>query len=148
MTSLSVRLSEEEIAYLEAISKNKKLFRYSSRRSPGRALKALIKWCAENKIDISENFEKPANSSKKLLEQLHVTMPHILYLLRMHILMDSGKISNEEITSAKRQAIDYINTVCGEFQLHKYTEIEAIPNSIGMKQLPIETANSGWQDSK
>ncbi len=137
MTSVSLRLSDEEIAYLTAIAKHKKLFKYSKRRSPGIALKALVKWCVENKIDITEGYEKPENTSKKLLEQLHVTIPHILYLLRMHILMDSSQISDDEIAKVKQQAIAYINTVCSAFQHINYTEIEAIPNNIGIKQLPI-----------
>lgn len=75
-----------------SIGKNKKLFKYSARRSPGRALKALVKWCAENKIDISKVYETPENSSKKLLEQLLVTIPHVLYLLRTHILFEIEKL--------------------------------------------------------
>ena len=138
MTTISVRLSDDELAYLEAISKSKKFSKSSKQSTPGRALKSLIKWCVDNEIDITSPYAKSADSSKKLLEQLHVTIPHLLYLSRLHILMDSNKISDDAVNKAKQQAIDYINSVCGDFQQVEYSEIKTICNEIGLKQLPIE----------
>jgi len=148
MTSISVRLSEDETAYLEAISRNKKISKSNKQSSPGRTLKRLIKWCADNQIDISSSYEKPENSSKKLLEQLHVSLPHVLYLLRLNLLLDSSKIPDEAIAKAKQQAIDYINSVCGDFQHVEYSEINAVGNEIGLKQLPVEKDRSAWKNSK
>lgn len=138
MTTISVRLSDDELAYLEAIPKNKKLNKSGKPISPGRSLKQLIKWCVENQIDITSYYAKPEDSSRKLLEQLHVAVPHMLYLSRLHILMDSDKIPDDVVSKAKQQAIDYINTVCGDFQHVEYSEISATSNEIGLRQLPAE----------
>ena len=147
MTTISVRLSDDELAYLEAISKSKKAIKSDKKNSPGKALKSLIKWCTDNQIDITSPYEKPENSSKKLLEQLHVSLPHVLYLLRLNLLLDSSKIPDEAIAKAKQQAIDYINSVCGDFQHMEYSEINAVSNEIGLKQLPIEKDLSAWKNS-
>lgn len=138
MTTIAVRLSEDELAYIEAITKNKKIFKSVKQGSPGKGLKALLKWCLDNQIDITSSYEKPQNSSRKLLEQLHISIPHILYLLRLHVLMDSDKIPDEVVARSKQQAIDYLNTVCGDFQNLEYTEIQTIFNDIGLKQCSIE----------
>jgi len=74
MTTISVRLSNDELAYLEAISKTKKIKSSTKKISPGRGLKQLIQWCTENQIDITSTYDKPRHTSNKLLEQLHVVM--------------------------------------------------------------------------
>ena len=135
MTTISVRLSDEDLTYLEDISKSKKVSKSNKQSSPGRALKQLIKWCIDNEIDIDSPYEKLQNSSKKLLEQLHVAIPHLLYLSRLHILMDSDKIPDDAVSRAKQQAIDYINSVCGDFQEIEYSEINTVCNEIGLQQL-------------
>lgn len=148
MTTLSVRLSDDELAYLEVISRNKKINKPNKKSSPGRALKQLVQWCIDNQIDITSTYEKSGNSPKKLLEQLHVSLPHILYLLRLHLLLDSGKISDDVVTKAKQQAIDYINSVCGDFQNMEYSEVNATINEIGLKQLPVEKNRTSWKNNK
>lgn len=148
MTAISVRLSDDELAYLEVISKNKKISKSSKQSSPGRALKQLIKWCIDNEVDMASSFEKPEDSSRKLLEQLHVAIPHVLYLSRLHILMDSNKISDDAVSKAKQQAIDYINSVCGNFQQIEYSEITVTSNDMGLRQLPVENERSAWKHSK
>lgn len=74
-------------------------------------------------------------------------MPHILYLLRLHLLLDSSKISDDAVAKAKQQAIDYINSVCGDFQHMGYSEIQATRNEIGLNQLPIEKDRSAWKNN-
>lgn len=147
MTTISIRLSDDELTYLEVISMNKKMNKASKKSSPGRTLKQLLQWCIDNQIDITSTYEKPENRPKKLLEQLHVSLPHILYLLRLHLLLDSSKISDDAVAKAKQQAIDYINSVCGDFQHMEYSEIQATHNEIGLKQLPIEKDCSAWKNN-
>ncbi len=134
-------------AYLELISKNKK-DKPNQKSSPGRALKQLLAWSMENQIDITSVYEKPENTSKKILEQLHLSLPHILYLSRLHLLLDSSKISDEVVSKAKQQAIDYINAVCGDFQSIQYSEIETTTNEIGLRQLPAEKNHTYWKNNK
>ena len=148
MTTISVRLSDDELAYLEAISKSKKVSKSRKQSTPGRALKSLIKWCIDNEIDMTSSYEKPEDSSRKLLEQLHMATPHLLYLSRLHILMGSNKIPDDAVSKAKQQAIDYINSVCGDFQHMQYSEITATSNEIGLKQLPVEKDSSTWKNSE
>ena len=52
------------------------------------------------------------------------------------------------VIKAKQQAIDYINSVCGDFQYMGYSEIKATSNEIGLKQLPVEKDYSAWNNNK
>ena len=63
-------------------------------------------------------------------------------------LRQSPKISDDVVAKAKQQAIDYINSVCGDFQNMEYSEIIASHNKIGFKQLPVEKNRTAWKNSK
>ena len=147
MTTLTIRISEAEATYLKTLTQNKALFKTSKDISLGKTLKALLTWCEQNNFNPNEPI-KDADPSRKLIEQLHVSIPHILYLLRLHILLDSNKMPDELINHAKRQAIDYINTVCGDFQTTTYTEIETHLNQEGLNQLPIDSDQTTWKVKK
>lgn len=59
------------------------------------------------------------------------------------------RVSLDDVVSkAKQQALDYINSVCGDFQHIEYSEIETTRNEIGLKQLPVEKGSSDWKSNK
>ncbi|HHF7349642.1 TPA: hypothetical protein ACPSKE_002852 [Legionella feeleii] len=148
MTSVSVRLSEEDLSYLESLANNKILFPRNKKNSSGKTLKALIQWCRENDFEPTNTPLNLPDDSKKMLEQIHVTLPHLLYLTRLHILMDSRNISDEVVANSKQQAVDYLNKVCGDLQNMLYTEIQWSTNDVGLKQIPIEADLSQWKTNK
>lgn len=145
MTSVSIRLSPKEITYLTALLDKKQFFPQEKEATLGKILKQFIKWCSEHEIGLDSTDENSEETSQKLLEQVHVSIPHILYLLRLHILMDSGKISDEVVIKAKQQAIDYINSVCGDFQHIEYNQIEPTNNEIGLNQIPMAKNHTRWK---
>lgn len=147
MTTVTIRISDDEIQYLEEIANHRSLFKSQKERSVGKVLKALLKWCQENDFNPSELSDE-TNSTRKLIEQMHLTVPHILYLLRLHVLLDSNKIPDVVAHNAKQQAIEYINAVCGEFQNMDYKELTTISNDDGLKQLPIAKGESHWRMKK
>ena len=83
-----------------------------------------------------------------MLEQIHATIPHLMYLQRMQILFQSDSISDEKIANCKQQSIDFINATCGAFQDIKYQTIAPVDNESGVGKLPIDKNKSKWKSTK
>jgi hypothetical protein len=144
MTTITVRVSGDELSYLNALATNKKLFKGAKDVSLGNVLKTLLQWCCENQVDPSPSSPPKHDEAQKILEQVHVVIPHLLYLSRLHLLMNGSSVPDEVVARCKEKAIDYINTVCGDFQGVSYREIKPSKNDIGLEQMPLESELSQW----
>lgn len=80
-----------------------------------------------------------------MLEQIHVAIPHLIYLSRLQILLGSDIIPDEKVADCRQQTIDYLNTVCGDFQSIRYNEVRFSINDIGLKQTPVDKEASTWK---
>jgi hypothetical protein len=146
MTTLSTRLSEKELEYLSTLAAQNQLYKGTSNElSLGKAMKELIKWCQLNKIDIRKVNQAMDKDIKKMIEQIHVSIPHLLYLSRLQILLDSDKVADERVVHCRQQTLDYLNTVCGDFQNVTYNEVRFSINDIGLKQTPIAKEKTLWK---
>lgn len=146
MTTLSTRLSQKELDYLETIALENKLYKGATKKtSLGKAMKELIKWCQLNDIDISKPLPSMDGDTKKMIEHIHLSIPNLLYLSRIQTLLGSDKFSDEEVTKCRKQTIAYLNTVCGDFQNVTYSEIPCSSNEIGLNQSTIEPEKTKWK---
>ena len=149
MSIISAKLNQNEIDYLEKIAIENHLFKGESKEpSVGKAMKELIKWCQMSHIKIGEKQNNGQAEIQKMLEQIHTTIPHLMYLQRMQILFQSDTISDEKIASCKQQSIDFINANCGAFQDIQYQNISTVENENGMGKLPIDKNKSKWKTTK
>ncbi len=149
MSIISAKLNQNEIDYLEKIAIENHLFKGESKEpSVGKAMKELIKWCQMMNIKIGEKQNNVLSEIQKMLEQIHTTIPHLMYLQRMQILFQSDAISDEKIASCKQQSIDFINASCGAFQDIQYQNISTVENENGMSKLPIDKNKSKWKTTK
>ena len=149
MSIISAKLNQNEIDYLEKIAIENHLFKGESKEpSVGKAMKELIKWCQMMNIKIGEKQNNGLSEIQKMLEQIHTTIPHLMYLQRMQILFQSDEISDEKIASCKQQSIDFINATCGAFQDIQYQTIAIIENENGVGKLPIDKNKSKWKSTK
>lgn len=145
-TTLSTRLSPKELDYLTTLATQNKLHKGdSSEVSLGKAMKELVKWCRLHQIDIRKNAPSLEDEHKKMLEQIHVAIPHLIYLSRLQILLGSDKIPDEKVADCRQQTIDYLNAVCGDFQSIRYNEVRFSINDIGLKQTPVDKEASTWK---
>ena len=149
MSIISAKLNQNEIDYLEKIAIENHLFKGESKEpSVGKAMKELIKWCQMMNINIGEKQNNGLSEIQKMLEQIHTTIPHLMYLQRMQILFQSDAISDEKIASCKQQSIDFINSNCGAFQDIEYLTISTVENENGIGKLPIDKNKSKWKTTK
>lgn len=149
MSIISAKLNRNEIDYLEKIAIENHVFKGESKEpSIGKAMKELIKWCQMMNIKIGEKQNNGLSEIQKMLEQIHTTIPHLMYLQRMQILFQSDAISDEKIASCKQQSIDFINANCGAFQDIQYDTISIVENENGIGKLPIDKNKSKWKTTK
>ena len=145
MTTISAKFSEKELDFLSKIALENTLYKGDSKEpSLGKAMKELIKWCLINQVNINRNNSGLDVEYKKMLEQIHVTIPHLMYLARLQTLLGSETISDEKVQQSKQQTITYLNKVCGDFQSINYNEINVATNDLGLKQNPIDKDQSAW----
>lgn len=149
MSIISAKLNQNEINYLEQIAADNHLYKGESKElSVGKAMKELIKWCQMSDVKIGKKQSDGSTEMQQMLEQIHATIPHLMYLQRMQILFQSDEISDEKIASCKQQSIDFINATCGAFQDIQYQTIATIENENGIGKLPIDKNKSKWKSTK
>lgn len=135
MQTISSKFTESQLDYLNKIAIDNSLYKINTTEpSLGKALKELIIWCQRNNINLSKHDLGFDTHYQKILEHIHVTIPHIIYLLRLQILFISDQVSDQKILHCKNQSIKYLNQVCKDFQSINYKEIYTVDNEFGLKQ--------------
>lgn len=146
MTSVAIRLSAKEAEYLSKIAEENKLYKGSSdERSLGKALQELVRWCHLNQIDINKKPGESDNNLLKMVEQIHIAIPNLMYLARLQAVLGTEGKSEEKLINARRQTIDYLNITCGDFQNISYKEVRFSFNDIGMKSTPSDKERTLWK---
>ena len=149
MPVISAQITKKEIDYLEGVARENHLYKGdSSEPSVGKAMRKLIEWCQMTDVKIGKNTEAKLDESHRILEQIHSTIPLIMYHMRMHLLLNSETISEEKLAKCKQSAINFINSSCGEFQDIKYKAITPVEDENGLNKLPIDRTVSKWSASK
>ncbi len=146
MTVVSTRLSPKELDYLAGIaSENKMRKGGSDELSLGKALNELVRWCHLNRIDINSDHNAVNDDIKKMIEQIHVAIPHLMYLTRLQTVLLSDGIPEEKIARSQAQTLDYINKTCGDLQNVNYDLVRFSMNDIGLKTLPVNKDKTLWK---
>lgn len=146
MTVVSTRLSPKELDYLTNIaSENKMRKGGSDELSLGKALNELVRWCHLNRIDINSNHNAVNDDIKKMIEQIHVAIPHLMYSSRLQNVLLSDGITEEKITRSRAQTLEYLNKTCGDLQNIQYDLVRFSMNEIGLKTLPVNKDKTLWK---
>ena len=149
MTTISAKLTKTEIDYLTEIAHDNHLYKGNSNEpSIGKAMKELVKWCRMSGLKIGENKASKLDESQRMLEQIHATLPQMMYHLRMQLLLNSDAGSDELLATSKQSAINFLNSSFGEFQKVKYQTISPVEDDNGLNKLPIDRDLSKWKSKK
>lgn len=136
MQTISAKFTENQLNYLNKIAIENSLYKSNTNEpSLGKALKEIISWCQKNNINLGSHDFGYDEHYQKILEHIHITIPHIIYLLRLQILFNSDQISDKKILHCKEQSINYLNQLCSDFQLINYKEIHTTSNDIGLRHI-------------
>ena len=86
MKNISIKIDKKAEDFLTRIAKqNGFLSPKDGSVVFGKTVKEILKWCELNAVDIGENHSVFDDETKKMIEQFHVSIPHILYLSRFNL---------------------------------------------------------------
>ncbi|KTC69788.1 hypothetical protein Lbir_1928 [Legionella birminghamensis] len=143
---ISLRISEHEKDYLQNIAKNFDLQkRGSDALSYSKAIKILLDFCLHNDIYPMKRTENPLQEMRKMLEQIHASIPHLMYHNHLQSLLLSSKFNDDSLNQIKQKTVDYLNGNFSGFQNISYKEVRFKMNGIGLKTVPIEQGESLWK---
>jgi len=146
MKAVSVRLSKKEEAYLtELKEKYEQVEPFDDDVSLGKTLKYLLKYCVENQVDFTKNETKVEDDLRKMIEQIHVAIPNLMYLSRVSTSMAVKDCSADEFAPYKQSALNYMTEVCGDFQNVTYSTLRIRIDDNGIKKTPVDKEKTLWK---
>lgn len=146
MTSVSIRLSKKEEFYLsELMAKYQQLSPYDDNVSLGKIIKKLLEYCANNNVDFTKSDTKVDDDLRKMIEQIHVAIPNLMYLSRVSSTMAIKECKADEFSPYKQSALNYMSEVCGDFQNVSYRTLRVKMDDNGIKKAPIDKEKSLWK---
>ncbi len=147
MKPLSASLSSKDEAYLMKLAKENGLTRGDSENvySPGYAMKELVRFCREQDIDLRKQYVEKPDHQTKMLEQVHMAIPHLLYLLRMVVGAVDKDLDEKTYQQLKALSLTFLTETCGDFQSVRYQENAIKINQHGINRMPIQEEDSRWR---
>jgi len=146
MEMVSIRLSEHEKDYLISIADKFNLKKQGSDEfSPTKALKHILSFCLHNDIDFSKKEDESLTEMRKMIEQIHASIPHIMYHQNFQSVVLANKYSDDELQGIQDGSLQYINNSFAGFQNNKYRHVKSKLNKYGLKTIPLEEGNTLWK---
>lgn len=143
---IALRISEHEKEYLQSIAKNFDLQKRGSEEiSYAKALKILLDYCLHNDIHPTRKTENPLLEIRKMIEQIHAAIPHLMYHNNYQSLVLSSQFNDDSLSQIKQKTVEYLNTNFSGFQNISYKEVKFKMNGIGLKTIPLEQGESLWK---
>jgi len=143
---VSIRLSEHEKDYLISIADKFNLKKQGSDElSPTKALKHILSFCLHNDIDFSKKEDESLAEMRKMIEQIHASIPHIMYHQNFQSVVLANKYSDDELQGIQNGSLQYINNSFAGFQNNKYRYVKSKLNKYGLKTIPLEEGNTLWK---
>lgn len=138
MKMIGTRLDESEYSYVEALAKKMGV-------KPSRAIKAVLSFAAKTDLDVTKPTTKVSDDLRKMIEQIHMIMPHIMYSSRLSSVINMRGIPESEMKQLQQNLLEDTTQRCGDFQSVTYTQNYTNTSKIGFTQMPIEQEVSAWK---
>ena len=146
MEVVSLRLSKHEKDYLELIAETFDLKKQGSDGpSHTKALKYILSYCIHNGMDFIKNKDSNLDEMRKMIEQIHASIPHLMYHQKFQSVVLANKYTDEELHAVQNGSLQYINDSFAGFQNNKYRYVKAKLNRYGLKTIPLEEGSSLWK---
>lgn len=146
MDIISIRISEHEKDYLVELAKKLNLKKQGSDElSHPKALKYILSFCMHNDIEYSKKDDENMADMRKMLEQIHASIPHLMYHQKFQSAVLANKYSDEELQGIQDGSLQYINDAFAGFQNNKYRYVKAKLNKFGLKTIPLEEGITLWK---
>lgn len=107
--------------------------------------KKLIKWCLINDINPSENPSFFDGDTRKMIEHIHLSIPHLMLSSSVNSLVAMDDIQDEKKKELSEKAIARLNQRCGDFQNINYKKVSVKFNQTGLKEAPENEEITEWK---
>lgn len=138
MSVTSTRLKEGEHTYLQQLANKRKI-------SVSNALRDLVEFAAQNELDPYAGSTDFPDEVRKMIEQIHMAIPHLMYTTRATNKVMLGKLSDDELFTLQRSVLDEMTRRCGDFQTVKYTQNYTAKNKQGLTEMPLDEKETAWK---
>lgn len=147
MKPVSASLSAKDTAYLMKLAKENHFTRGESANtySPGYAMKELVRFCREQDLDLRKQYVEKPDHNTKMLEQVHMAIPHLLYLLRMVVGAVDKDLDEKTYQQLRGLSLKFLTETCGDFQSVNYQENQIKINQHGINRMPIQEEETRWR---
>lgn len=144
---INLKLNDEQVAFLEQIAVEQKLYKPNKSPSTAKAMKYILD---EKMAGNTGENTKDNDKILQLLEQIHVAIPHIMYHTRYTLrycnaALKSSNVSEESIDKFKENAINDTVSICGEYQKYAYHSLFLSYDNKKMQTIPIEGDKNKWK---
>ena len=141
---ISLRLTDEEVLFLEKIASNNKMYKKDGSLSMGLAIKRLID-DEKNHVNKSDKDDSDMKSIRKLIEQINISIPHLMFNTNFTYKALSSWLNDDEFNELKNSTVSETVKTCGQIQENTYNEIYISSNKKNMKTIPIDSDNNKWK---
>ena len=147
---INLKLSDEQVSFLKKTAITNELVKNKDEPSLSKALKFILENHMQNNNDqMAENNQK-LSRIEHMLEQVHVTIPHILYHSRYsssycNYSLRLNKVSEPERCVFGERIVENVYQICGDFQTYQYQTIYLSLDNKNMNIMPIEKDKNKWK---
>ena len=138
----SIYLSDEQQNALMEIAKEKQIMKKGKMEY---SLTETLKYVLDEFVRNRKIFEKGNNKTDELIEQIHATLPHIMFQATLACQASAVPLDRDKKVGLRNTSMDITVETCGQFQEVSYEEITTSLDSRNIKSLPIDKDKNQWK---
>ncbi|MDA7742191.1 hypothetical protein N8865_01085 [Francisellaceae bacterium] len=148
---VAIRPSSLESSFLTKIAIENMLVKKNGEPSLGLAVKHILKEkMIENKQKSNDGLKGDIEHITNLLEQINVTMPHLVYGSRFSsmyalTMLKNTNLTQSQVTDFKASTLKDTNQICGQIQAQDYQTLYVSQDIKNMKTIPIDEDKNQWK---
>jgi hypothetical protein len=147
----SIYLSDEVLTKLSSIAAKKYLHTKDGNPNYLEAIRYIInEFTLDSSPKKDNKYSEKLDNMERMLEQMHVTIPHILYHTRYnssycHAALKQSKISEVSMLEFSGRVLKNVYQICGDFQSYNYHNVYLSLDNKNMNVIPIEEGENKWK---
>ena len=138
----SIYLSDEQQNALMEIAKEKQIMKKGKMEY---SLTETLKFVLDEYVNNQEYNHNNNSNTHKMIEQIHATLPHIMFQSTLACQASFSKIEQGKQPNIRNTSMDITVETCGQFQEVSYEEITTSLDSRNIKSLPIDKDKNQWK---
>ena len=141
----SFYLTDDVLEKLDKIANQNKLLTADGKPHYTKTLRYILANIDPDAVQSPSSFSDELRAIRKMVEQINVAVPHLLYNTTFSYKINEGTLSDPKFIEFKAYTLKNVAGVCGQIQQQTYQHIYAGHDSKNMKTIPIEEDKNVWK---